>query len=188
MKKQFIVAAALSMLSLSAAAEGFYALGDVGQGKVSADFDNNFTYSKTETSYSLGVGYDFNQTFGAELGYRNFGTSERRDSFMGTDYKYETESSAFTLSGIAKLPVSDKVNVYGRLGVGKIVMDDTVNWSADGDTGHDSSSDSTYRVFGGIGASYAINEQISLRAEYSQFARWDDFSLSSLTLGATYHF
>ena len=193
MKKQFALASFLAALTLPAAAEGFYALGDVGQGKISVDYGGGFSYEKNDTSYSLGIGYDINKNFAFELAYRDIGQIKDRDSdYWGdgsdVDYHSKVDASAFTASVLAKYPVSNQVDIFGRLGVAKIEVEQNESWNDAGIVDRQNTSDSRYRAVAGVGVSYALNEQVALRAEYNRFADWNDVTLSAFTVGATYHF
>jgi OOP family OmpA-OmpF porin len=192
MKKKLLLAGLLGVITLPAMADNFYLLGDVGQGKMEVDASNNYTYSKTSTTYSIGAGYDINQFFAVELAYRDLGNVKDRGSYLngGIQYTYTDKTSATALqaSVIARLPISDEFSIYGRVGLGKIDVNyDTVETGA-GSTLSDTSSDSKTKGLLGIGASYSITPQIALRAEYNQYAKWDDTKLSAISAGATYHF
>lgn len=192
MKKQLLLACVIGTLTLPAMAENFYILGDVGQGKMEVDGDNDSTYSKTTTAYSFGAGYEFNQFFALELAYRDMGSVSDRGSYMedGIQYNYRDKASASALQAsiVGKLPISEEFSVFGRLGVGKIDIDYDSSESGGGSSWSGSDSASKSKALFGVGASYKISQQVELRAEYNQFAKWDDTKLSGLTVGATYHF
>jgi len=188
MKKQIIIAAVLSALTLPAMAEGFYLAGDVGQGKIEVDAGNGFTTSKTDTTYSIGAGYDFNKFFAVEVAYRDLGSI--RDNGIGSDdagdYNWtdKVTATAFQASVVGKLPVSDVLSVYGRLGIAKLDVEEKVRIDSDSF----SYDDSTTKGLFGVGLNYDITPEFAIRAEYNQYAKWDDTKLSALTVGATYHF
>ena len=192
MKKQILLASVLGALALPVMADGFYLLGDVGQGKLEADLGDDTVYKKNSTAYSIGAGYEANKFFAVEVAYRDLGGISSSDSYTVGNTTYSESNNVdytvFQASVIGKLPVSDVVNVYGRLGVGKISFDwtDTVRGGSYYD--QESDSESKTKALVGIGASYNITPKIALRAEYNQFAKWDDIKLSSLTVGATYAF
>lgn len=193
MKKQLLLASIIGAFALPAMADNnLYILGDVGRGKMEIDGSNNSTYSKTATSYSLGLGYDFNKFFALEVAYRDLGTVSDRGSYTDANvlynYRDEASASAIQASIVGKLPISDEFSVFGRLGVGKVDIDyDSVETS--GNTSwSDSDSVSKSKALFGVGASYNITPEVALRAEYNQYAKWGDTKLSAVTIGATYHF
>jgi len=194
MKKQLLLACALSAFTLPAMAEGFYVFGDVGQGKMELDSSNDSKLSKTDTSFSVGAGYDYNKFLAIELAYRDLGeVADRGSDFNGVDnYNFVDKIgiTALQASVVGKLPISDVFNVYGRLGLASLDADyESREYYADGNnpSPYSDSTSKTKAVFG-LGASFDVTSQLALRAEYSQYAKWDDLKLSSLTVGAVYKF
>lgn len=190
MKKYIFLASVLSALTLPAMADGFYFLGDVGQGRLEADNGDNTIYRKNSTSYSLGVGYDANQFIAVEIAYRDLGSVNNRYDYGGGDLTVsELDLTAFQASVLGKIPVSNVVNVYGRLGVSKLSKDwSYTDFYSDGYVQKEDGSESATKGLIGIGASYNITPQVALRAEYTQFEKWQGATLSSFTIGATYSF
>lgn len=192
MKKQILLVSVLSALALPVMADGFYLFGDVGQGKLESDLGDDTVYKKNSTAYALGAGYEANKFVAVEVAYRDLGSISETysETFGGTTYtgSDKLDYTVFQASVIGKLPVSDVVNVYGRLGVGRISFDWTETYSGGSYHDSDSSTETKTKALLGLGASYNITPDIALRAEYSQFAKWDDIKLSSLTVGVTYSF
>lgn len=194
MKKQIILASILGALALPVMADNFYVFGDVGQGKTEIDGSDDYTFSKTATSYSLGAGYNINKFFGVELGYRDFGeTKDHFDGVNGTDHydsvdKYDV--TAWQASVIGKLPISNEFNLYGRVGLANIKVDyEAADYYPDGNNPIPyTNSETKTKALIGVGASYDITPQFAVRAEYNQYAKWNDTKLSALTVGATYAF
>ncbi len=192
MKKQLLMACLLGSFTLPAMASNFYLLGDVGDSKIEVDVGDDYSYSKNTTTYSLGAGFEFNKFFALELAYRDLGNVTDRGNYLeeGVQYNYrdKTSASALQASIVGSLPISEEFSLFGRVGVAEIDIDyDSVETSGSS-TWSDSDSDSESKALFGIGASYKITPQIALRAEYSQFAKWDETKLSTLTVGATYRF
>jgi len=190
MKKQLLLASVLGVFTLPAMADNFYLLGDVGQGKMEVDVGDNYTFNKTSTTYSLGVGYNINQFFAVELAYRDLGSVTDRGTFSdGGVYRDKQDASAFQASVVGSLPISDEFSLFARAGVGKIDVDyDSEESGGSFESWTASGTRSKTRGLLGVGASYKISPQIALRAEYNQFAKWDQTKLSAFTVGATYNF
>jgi len=189
MKKQILLAGVLSALTLPALAEGFYVVGDVGESKVEFDAGNNYSLSKTDTTYSLGVGFDINNFFAIEVAYRDLGTIKDDGDYYDQygDYSWSTkrDTTAIQASVVGKLPISNVFDVYGRLGFAKIDLD----YKYSEDTGYrESSSDSENKALFGVGASFNVTPEFAIRAEYNQYAKIEDTKFSALTVGATYRF
>lgn len=194
MKKQFLLACVLGAFTLPAMADNFYIFGDVGQGKFELDGSSDSKLSKTDTTFSIGAGYDFNKFLAVEVAYRDMGEAvERGSDFDGVDdYDYVDKIgiTALQASVVGKLPISDVFNVYGRLGLASLDAEyESKEYYADGNNPAPySDSESKTRALFGIGASFDVTSQLAVRAEYNQYAKWDDLKLSALTVGAVYKF
>lgn len=192
MKKHLLFASLISVLAVPASAEGFYVLGDLGQSKMEVDLGNHYYFHDTDTAYDIGGGFNFNQYVALEVAYRDFGGTSIGDD----DYSAKSDMTAFQVSVLGKLPISDVVDVYGRLGVGRLKRKTTYTVrhyshtfpQTYSYTYSQTESDSDNKAFFGIGANYKITESFALRAEYSKYDRWDDAVLSALAIGATYSF
>jgi OOP family OmpA-OmpF porin len=194
MKKQILLACVLGAFTLPAMADNFYIFGDVGQSKFELDGSNDSKLSKTDTAFSIGAGYEFNKFLAVELAYRDLGeVADRGSDFNGVDdYNFVDTIgiTALQASVVGKLPVSDVFNLYGRLGLASLDAEyESREYYADGNnpSPFSDSTSKTKAVFG-LGASFDVTSQLALRAEYSQYAKWDDLKLSSLTVGAVYKF
>jgi OmpA-OmpF porin, OOP family len=194
MKKQFLLACVLGAFTLPAMADNFYIFGDVGQGKMEVDAGNDSTINKTSTTYSIGAGYDVNQFLAVEVAYRDLGDIEDRGiEFDGVDdYEYvdKYQTTMLQASVVGKLPISEEFNVYGRVGLASIDADDeSRRLYEDGNNPKpETSAASKTRALFGVGASFDISSQLAVRAEYNQYAKWNDLKLSALTVGAVYKF
>jgi OOP family OmpA-OmpF porin len=192
MKKQFLLACVLSAFTLPAMADNFYIFGDVGQGKFELDSSNDSKLSKTDTTFSIGAGYDFNKFLGVEVAYRDLGEAvDRGSDFDGVDdYDYVDKIgvTALQASVVGKLPISEVFNVYGRVGLASLDAEYSSVETYDDGIDEDSGSESKTRALFGIGASFDVTSQLAVRAEYNQYAKWDDLKLSALTVGAVYKF
>lgn len=171
-------------------------LGDIGKSKWEIEFDGA-TYSTKENSFSIGGGYKFNNTLALEVTYRDLGSENYRDGdYLDADFYYEESGKdsfdALNISVVATLPVGEAAGIYGRLGIGKVKYKVSYDyeevWNGDYYSESGSESDSKNRVLAGIGFQYAINTSFALRAEYSQYQKWEDLTLSSTTIGLTYQF
>lgn len=194
MKKHFLLAGFLSVLALPSFADNFYVFGDVGNGKMEIDAEDDYTFSKTDTTFSFGAGYEFNKFAALEVAYRDLG--EIKDSGFYSDgvddYFYTSKLSATALQAslVGKLPISDDFNLFGRVGVASIDADyvGTASYADGNNPAPDKSSESKTRALVGVGASYNLTEQLAIRAEYNQYEKWDDTKLSALTVGAVFKF
>ena len=140
MFKKIVIASALALMASASFAQttpGVYAGVDVGN--VDVDY-----LSDKKTAAGVFAGYNFNETFALEGGYRKV-------TIQG--YKIQQTS----LSALASMPFGNGFNVYGRLGYndinvkGPFVVEDF-------DSG----------VLYGVGMGYAFTPTITGRVEYQR--------------------
>jgi OOP family OmpA-OmpF porin len=155
----------IATLALAAAvttpafAESFYVGADVGQSRAKTDSTN-----KTDTTFGVLGGYRINDSVAAELGYRDYGKFDA--------YK----AHSVTASVLGNVVASGPFSVTGRLGVTRVKASDATR------------SESKTKGIWGVGARYAVNKDLALRADYTQTGKIDGVKLSSLTVGAEYNF
>lgn len=99
-----------------------------------------------ETSWKLYGGYQFNPTWGVELGY----TDLRR--FRGSDI------GSWSLAGTGKLPLSERWSLLGKLGAA---------WNRPKFPGSSNHTD----LLAGIGVGYSMTKNVGLRLEYEDFGK-----------------
>lgn len=177
------VAATMATVSDAALAadSGFYGAFDIGQSKAKdvCTAAAGLACDDKDTAYRLGAGYQFNQNFGLEANYVDFGNS----NIAGV---VNFSSDALQLSATGTLPLGDAFAVIGKLGVARTSVDASVL----GLTASDDSTDLTY----GIGVRYNINKTMAIRAQYEDFgkvgnnATTGESKLTLLSIGMTFGF
>ncbi|HSC68997.1 MAG TPA: porin family protein [Cellvibrio sp.] len=195
MKKQLLAAALLTSVTVPAMASDFYLVADLGKAELDIQVEDG--YSKSDTAFSLGGGYKFNETFALEVVYRDllgFNTQQTDDLEDG-DYlniKSDTSVTSIQASVVAQFPLNEAFALYGRLGAGSIKLETDYVFDAvvfgERDSGSNTVSNSKTKVVIGVGVKYALNESVALRAEYNQYDKWEDIKISSATVGLTYQF
>lgn len=184
MKKNALVFALLTAITLPAAADGLYIYGDLGQSKFSGDGGD------TDTAAAIGLGYKLNSNFSFELGYHDLGGIDMSETIYypgvgDVDVDGSADASAVQVSALAKLPLNDSFNLFARLGYSRVKLDVSATASAQGISQSDNGSQSENKAIYGVGAEYQLSEKAALRAEYIKFGNTD---ISSFTLGVTYSF
>jgi OOP family OmpA-OmpF porin len=83
------------------------------------------------------------------------------------------------------MPVTDKVGVFGKLGVARVDNSLSGTGLSTGVTGENKTG-----VYASLGAQYAINEKVSLTAEVEHFGKSADqgHKATGIALGARYNF
>jgi len=138
--KKLLMATALTISCLSAPALAQMYLG---AGVGAADTDNN------ETSWKLYGGYQFNPTWGIELGYNDLG------SYRGSNIE------SWTLAGTGTLPIGTDWLLLGKVG-------------AASNHPHFGSENRHTDLLVGIGVGYNLQKNIALRLEYEDFGKLSD--------------
>ena len=163
MFKKIAVAAALAALSAGAMAADrpyFYAGGDVG----TTDFDRY----QSETSVGGFGGYQVNDNFAVEIGYRRLAHT----SGPGWDAKLDQ----IYASAVGTLPLSGGFNVFGRLGVSRLSDDYTEGGISD--NGHRD------KALFGVGFGYAFTPTVMGRLELQK----PESGVSNLSAGVAFRF
>lgn len=142
------------------------------------DFPVDSSLDDSDPAYGVQVGYRFNDFFAAEAGYVKLGQAQYLADFDDTlvtgnpaRFTARLRSSGLTFSVLGIYPLGEQFDVYGRLGAyysdtrheEKFVDRTTGNsatWRADGNS---------IDPFLGLGATWNLNADWALRAEYQKF-------------------
>ncbi|MGL4932639.1 MAG: porin OmpA [Aeromonas sp.] len=192
MKKSLITLLVTGLLAANAHAAGqdntFYGGAKLGWSNFYGIDESNGLTLGNEDNDALGAGvfagYQINKNLGLELGY----------DYLG-NYKYDANNGAFSDEVEAQLaqltlklgfPVTDNLDLYGRVGGG-------YGWA---DTKSDAANDdSRFVMVGALGAEYALNLDWAARLEYqysTPYGSREDTGLRMdnglLSLAAVYRF
>ncbi len=198
-KTAVTIASIIAMLACAAPALAgdFYIYGSVGQSDLGLEKGNldgflnkgltnagatslssSSSVDNTDTGYKLGVGYQVTPNVAVEGGYVDLGKTKYSYNATATQGTAtatgEVKISGVNLSVVGILPVGSDFNLFGKVGVlvgqAKASYGGSVNapglgaWGAS-TGGTKNQSATTY----GIGASYNLTKEVSLRAEYEWF-------------------
>lgn len=130
------------------------------------DFDDN------SFSYNLNVGWRFNKWLSVDAGYWDLGSY--KSEIGGLDRKQSFDSKAFTLGGMASIPVWI-IDLYARAGIAM--------WEADGRNVDEDGSDPYY----GVGGAFNIGGSLDLYLEAIRFEQ-ADINLDTIGLGVRWTF
>ena len=186
MKKKILfamIASVTALTGMSAAhAEGAYVGAGVTGNRYNFDIPGA-TSADNHSGYKAGAkifaGYDFDKTWAVEGGYADFGSKDYSYVTGAGNGAVKSDSHGYYLAGKATMPVSDKVGVFGKLGVARVNNSLSGTGLSTGVTGENKTG-----VYASVGAQYAINEKVSLTAEVEHFGH----KATGLALGARYNF
>lgn len=174
--KRIWLAGVLAACVTPVLADGFYVAGDAGRVRWAGA-----NVSDADTAFSLAGGYKFNlpfkDTLALELGYRNLG-GLNWDNGLATN---KVELSALQFSVLANHSLNEQIGFYGRLGYADVKISATS--VADG-----FNSASNNKLFGGVGARYAITPHFGAYLEYDKYEKIGAVKVSGVLLGLDYQF
>jgi len=134
--------------SLSTVANPIYFGGALGQSEGSSYCDGASGCEDSDTAWKVFGGYKFTDKLAVEGAYMNLG-----DMYKNSEH---SDVSAFSINGVGSLPVTEKFDVFGKIGA--------TRWSSDNSGGSESGFGMTY----GVGAKMNMNENTKLRAEWEK--------------------
>ncbi|MDB5958825.1 MAG: hypothetical protein JWP59_119 [Massilia sp.] len=179
-----LIAASAAIGSAQAAQPGPY----VGVGIANADHKANITGASSTSSdgYSASGkifgGYEVDQTFGMDVGYTDFRSSDYSYTLNGVNRNGSTDGKSYYVAGKATAPVNEQFSVFGKLGAAqnKRSYSDSL---LSGDT-------SKTELYAGVGAQYNFNPKVAVTLEYERYGKNQDIGAKSsvVTLGAKYAF
>jgi OmpA-OmpF porin, OOP family len=152
-----IAASSISTLALAQQQEGFTLTPSIGYYNMDSDRD-----IKDDKAYSLGLGYQFNNPWAVEFVYLN------ADSKSSNGNKVDVDQ--YRLDGLYHLPSINTLNLtpYLAAGVG------TTDFS-------NSSSHDNIQINAGGGLKYAVNDTVSLRADFRLVNDVEEHHLDNIT-------
>lgn len=160
-----LVLLGLSSAPAAAQSTGFYIGGGAGVSSVDVCGDLNALGASScddrDTGFKIFGGYGINQNLAVEIGYIDLGEIEA--SGGGATIKAETDGVEAAAVGI--LPINRQFSVFGKLGL--FMWDVSVSGSGPG--GSASISDDGTDLMFGLGGSWNLTPQLSLRAEWERF-------------------
>lgn len=133
---------------LSSVANPIYFGGTIGSSEGSTYCDGATGCEDSDTAWKVFGGYKITEKLAVEGAYLNIGDLYKNGQ--------NSDISAFTINGVGTLPVTEKFDVFGKLGA--------TRWSSDNTGGSESGFGMTY----GVGAKMNLNETTKLRAEWEK--------------------
>lgn len=110
------------------------------------------------------TGYQFNTYLGVEGGYANLNDMTARTGSLRTNVR----SDAWTLAAVGTYPLTDKISVNAKLGAAYIL---SLTKAKNGAALTRRIGDDGYDPYYGVGISYALFDNLSLRADWDRFDR-----------------
>jgi OmpA-OmpF porin, OOP family len=148
-------------------ASGIYLGGSLGRSQYKDTCKNLFIPCEAEdTAWRFFGGYQFNRNWALELGYGDFGEAQGTGPIpAGGNASMKVHSSAFDLTGLGSLYLTERLALFGRLGLymGRTTRD--VDFTAFPDT-NDAKTNSGFTF--GAGLAYNLG-RLGVRAEWQRY-------------------
>ena len=142
--------------------DGWYGGLSLGQSNY-RDFNAASINTRTE-AWKLYVGYQLNKYLGLEGGYVNLNDMKAVNGSVRTN----VDTDGWALSAVVNYPLTEKISVIGKVGAAYMLADvRTKDGAALAVTSGDDGYDPNY----GVGVSYALLDNLSVRAEWERFDR-----------------
>ncbi len=174
----------LALISDTAVAQsGFYIFGDVGNTDFDISFNAQNRIDGDTDSYAFGAGYTVNRNFSLEAAYQDFGsqnaTTDCPPGFacagLVVPLLTKADLTAYSLSVIGSIPLTDKLDVYGQVGIASW----DVNYKGISSVFDTSGEDLLY----GAGLRWTIVDNWKVLVEYEKF----ELGFDTASIGVSYH-
>ena len=114
-----------------------------------ADYDGVFD----ETSITLAAAFPINESFAVEVAYNDLGEVS---SSQGSEFA-SLEASSFDVTLIGSIPLNEKVNFFGKIGIARWEIDGSFNIDGISGSGSVDGTDLTF----GAGLEMVLNKSLS---------------------------
>jgi OOP family OmpA-OmpF porin len=159
---KYLLPALLASLATCGAAQAQTVAGQLGSRPyigVGVSSAQNISSDERSADLKLFGGFDLGRNWGVETGYSHYGSKDFSRSSGGLNLRGTTSGVSAYVAAKYSLPITDKVSVYGKLGL------------AQSERKYSNSlgmrfKDKDKGVYAALGVEYHINANLSLIAEY----------------------
>lgn len=183
--------ALLSFMTTTAFAESRpYFGGQLGYGKSGSEY----TLNGSGIAGNLFAGYQFNSYFATELGWTTFHNVNKTYNMGFSTAGTTVKTNAVDLVGKVILPVTSKLDLYGKLGVAYVMQNYDVSFNDRIERGMGyaiSFNEYAWLPTFGIGESYHFTPKLAMDVSYNRIQRVGNTTIGSsdfLGVGLTYSF
>ena len=174
MKKMMLVlAAGAAMLGAAQAQAQMINRPYVGVGVANSDREMNMAGATSQSgdgwkaSGKVFAGFEFDETFGAELGYTDFRKSTLTYMVNGVPGRISAGGESWYLAGKAIAPLSEQFAVYGKLGISHNEWKQTGSGSGTNLFRDDSDTEGYLAV----GGEWRASQRLGLSVEYERYGK-----------------
>ncbi len=164
MKIQHIAALAVFLLlfALPANAGGNGPFIGVSIGSASLDDFDGLTIDDSGTALRIVAGWRFNEYFGLEGGYHNFGDVEQTFTVDGNELNVALSADGFTLGAVGNIPLSERFSLMGRAGM--------FFWDGNAEINNVSqATPEDSNPFFGAGVNFQLSQKLQLTGDWTRY-------------------
>jgi len=175
----------LAMLSDTAIAQSdFYVFGTFGNTNSDISFNAQSRIDGDNDSYALGAGYTVNRNFSLEAAYQGFDSQNATTNCppgfacvgMVLPLLTKADLTAISLSAIGSIPLTERFDVFGQIGI--------VSWDVDYKGISSAFNTSGEDLLYGAGLRWAIDDNWKVFVEYEKV----ELGFDSAGIGMSFHF
>ncbi len=196
MSPKKLMALAVLAATLGTASSAWAAGGYIGASGGTASWDEDCTglslCDKSDSSFKIFTGFHVNPNVAVEVAYVSLGKSRLGSDFTSGGFnnrlRLTTDSAGFDAAAVLRAPVGSRAHVFGKLGVSS--MKSTIDLDLNGRI-LASERDTSVKPLVGLGVSFNVTKQISLRGEWESReikVAGDKLRISNVTAGVQYGF
>ncbi|HEY1042666.1 MAG TPA: porin family protein [Telluria sp.] len=142
----------------------------VGIGVANSDRESNIagaTGDGWKASGKVFGGLQFDETFGAELGYTDFRESTIHYTIANVPGRVSAKGEAWYLAGKATAPLNDQFSIYGKLGLTRTKWEQTGAGSGNNLFRKDHDTEGYLAV----GGEWRVTERVGVSLEYERYGK-----------------
>jgi OOP family OmpA-OmpF porin len=164
------------------AQSGFYVYGSFGNTDTDVSLGGLNRVDDDNSSFALGAGYEFTRNISLEGAYLDFGSHDGETdcppgfTCLVIPVSAQADLTGISLSLIGSIPLTDKLDVYGKLGF--------TSWDVDFEGISSAFDTSGEDLLYGAGLRWSIDDHWKVFAEYGSV----ELDLDSASVGVSYHF
>ncbi len=180
----FFTLGLVALSDVAIATQGVYVFGSYGSTGTDVSLDTATRVDDSRGSFRIGAGYAVNRNFSLEAAFHKFaGQSATTDcppdfacAGLVVPLVTRADSTAYSLSFIGSVPVTDRFGVFGKVGLASWDVDFRGISSAFDASGED--------LLYGAGLRWSLDDQWSIFAEYEKL----ELEVDTAGIGLSYRF
>lgn len=167
---------------------------DIGGNDVDAEYGGitSTSVDDTDMAWKIFSGKKVTENFGIEVAYLDYGRLAAESGFKPASppitgaIHTNLDTTAWMIDAVGSLPVREKLELFGKLGIARWNTDTTISATAGITVLVEPFDNDGNDIHFGVGTRYAVNGDLSIRAEWERINADDD--LDAWTVGAQYGF